>query len=91
MPVRFRPGTNIDPVTLSLSFSDHFSLEFRLHQFSKTNLTLACLCYTSEEKKAAFEIEILPTGKIELTHTNKLAGLKELRSCDNDYSRCAFL
>ena len=40
----------------SLCISNHFTFDFCLHQFSNTNLTLACLRYTSDEKNTAFEI-----------------------------------
>ena len=50
----------------SLSISNHFTFDFCLHQFSNTNLTLACLRYTSDEKNTAFEIQILPSVKFSL-------------------------
>ena len=50
----------------SLCISNHFTFDFCLHQFSNTNLTLACLRYTSDEKNTAFEIQILPSVKFSL-------------------------
>ena len=40
--------TQLEEYFPSLSVSDHFTFDFRFHQFSKTNLTLACLRYTDE-------------------------------------------
>ena len=50
----------------SLCISNHFTFDFCLHQFSNTNLTLACLRYTSDEKNTAFEIQILSSVKFSL-------------------------
>ena len=60
----------------SLSISDHFTFDFCLHQFSNTNLTPACLHYTSDEKNTAFQIQILPTVKFTLHIPISLLSLK---------------
>ena len=60
----------------SLSFSNHFTFDFCLHQFSITNLTPACLHYTSDEKNTAFQIQILPTVKFTLHIPISLLSLK---------------
>ena len=60
----------------SLSISNHFTFDFCLHQFSNTNLTPACLHYTSDEKNTAFQIQILPTVKFTLHIPISLLSLK---------------
>ena len=60
----------------SLSISDHFTFDFRLHQFSKTNLTQASLRYTSDQRETSFEIQILPTLKFILHIPISLLSLK---------------
>ena len=75
----------------SLSFSNHFTFDFCLHQFSNTNLTPACLHCASDEKKHCFPNSDFTHSKIYLTHTNKLTEFKELGSCHKDYWRCTFL
>lgn len=57
-------------------FSDHFTFEFRFHQFSKANLTLTCLRYTSDKEKTTCEIQILPTVKFSLHILISLLSLK---------------
>ena len=44
----------------SLSISDHFTLDIRFHQFSKTNLTQACLRYMSERKRPLSKFRFYP-------------------------------
>ena len=60
----------------SLSVSHHFTFDFRLHQFSKTNLTQASLRYTSDQRETSFEIQILPTLKFILHIPISLLSLK---------------
>ena len=69
----------------SLSISNHFTFDLCLQQVWNTNLTLARLRYTSDEKKTYFRNSDFTHSKIQLTHTNKLAEFKKLGSCDNDY------
>ena len=52
------------------------TFDFCLHQFSNTNLTPACLHYTSDEKNTAFQIQILPTVKFTLHIPISLLSLK---------------
>ena len=62
-PVRFRPGTNIDPVTSSLSISDHFLSNFAFIN-SRKQIWLWHVCVIHQrKKKATKEIGILPTVK----------------------------
>ena len=44
----------------SLSISDHFTLDIRFHQFSKTNLTQACLRYMSDRKRPLSKLRFYP-------------------------------
>ena len=44
----------------SLSISDHFTLDIRFHQFSKTNLTQACLRYMSDRKRPLSKFRFYP-------------------------------
>ena len=67
-------------------FPFHTIFDFCLHQFSNTNLTLACLCYTSDKKKTTFELQILPTVKFSLHIPVSLSSLKNcMGSRDKDY------
>ena len=61
----------------SLSISNHFTFDLCLQQVWNTNLTLARLRYTSDEKKKpTFEIRILPTVKFNLHIPISLLSLK---------------
>ena len=63
-PVRFRPGTNIDLVTSSLSISDHFLSNFAFINSRKQIFDSGMyVLHIREKKKATKEIEILPTVK----------------------------
>ena len=61
----------------SLSISNHFTFDLCLQQVWNTNLTLARLRYTSDEKKKnSYEIQILPTVKFNLHIPISLLSLK---------------
>ena len=60
--------------------------DYCLHQFSNTNLTLACLCYMSDKRKTTFELQILPTVKFSIHIPVSLSSLKNcMGSRDKDY------